>query len=171
MTTFSSKKRTRSRLKTQGLRFAWSAEFAGDLLQKVPGGGAVFLLPLSIEVCAGECLSEIVLLNIDERDALGLQVRLQAVTQFRDICPLVARRLVEFAGDNCLYVGRQLGESPFVAKHPVAVPDMPRQATGLLHFIEPCRRNDGQRILLALNHLGLKRGVDFVEVDWRGRGV
>src|ERR1700730_5661154 len=106
MTTFSSKKRTRSRLKTQGLRFPWSAEFAGDLLHKVPGGGAVFLLPLSIEVCAGERLSEIVLLDIDERDALGLQVHLQGVAQLRDIGPLVARRLIELAGDDCLYVVR-----------------------------------------------------------------
>src|SRR6476619_766594 len=106
MTAFSSKKRTRSRLEDQGLRFAWSAEFAGDLLHKVPSGGTIFLLPLSIEVCAGERLSEVVLLDIDERDALGLQVRLQGFTQLRDIGPLVARRLVELAGDDCLYVGR-----------------------------------------------------------------
>src|SRR6478752_9687000 len=106
MTTFSSKKGPVRVLNIQGLRFAWSAEFAGDLLHKVPGGGAIFLLPLSIEVCAGERLSEIVLLDIDERDALGLQVRLQGVTQFGDIGPLVARRLVELAGDDCLHVGR-----------------------------------------------------------------
>src|SRR5260370_21183097 len=110
MTTFSSKKRTARGLKTtQGSRFAWLTEFAGDLLHKVPGGGAVFLLPLSIEVCAGERLSEIVLLDIDERDALGLQVRLQGVTQLRDIGPLVARRLFELAGDDCLYVARWPG--------------------------------------------------------------
>src|SRR5258706_13201704 len=105
MTAFSSKK-TDPLAALRPKACAWSAEFAGDLLHKVPGGGAVFLLPLSIEVCAGGRLSEIVFLDIDERDALGLQVRLQGVTQLRDIGPLVARRLVEFAGDDCLYVGR-----------------------------------------------------------------
>src|ERR1700738_572497 len=126
MTAFSWKKESAGVLKAQDVRFAWSAEFAGGLLHKAPGGGAVFLLPLSIEVCAGERLPEVVLLDIDEGDALGLQVRLQGVTQLGDIGPLIARRPVEFAGDDCLQVGRQLGESTFVAKHPVAVPNMRR---------------------------------------------
>ena len=57
---------------------------------------------------------------------------------------------------------------PAFAEDPVTVPDMAGQAAVLLDLVEPGRRDDRQRVLLAVHHLGLQRRVELVEIDRAG---
>ena len=58
-----------------------------------------------------------------------------------------------------------------VHQEPEAVPHVVGHRAVFLHLVQLCRRDQRQRIFLALDDLGLQRRIDFAEIDRGGRGV
>src|SRR3954454_13056347 len=144
-----------------------SAELAGDLLQQLPGGIAVLRAPRGVEVGLAEGGAEGLLIDVDEGQALRAEVGAQRLAEACDVGTLVERRAVDFGPDDLLEILRQHLEEPLVGEDPIAVPDMAGQRAVLLHLVEPPGLDDRERVLLALDDVGLQRGVKLVEVDRR----
>ena len=147
-------------------------QFADGFFQQRPGLLAVFAFPFGVEAGGAQLFPE-------RRDASGwLNVRpLAASSCCRPAFSLAtsARSLTAaalmFLATMVLHVLRQLLPGAAVGQEPEAVPHVVGQRAVLLHLVELCGRDDRQRIFLALDDLGLQRGIDLAEIDRGGGGV
>jgi hypothetical protein len=125
-------------------------------------------LPLRIETRLGEGCAEGVAIDVEKADAFGGQIRAQRLAERCDVCALFGAGGIQFARDDRLHVGGHGGPAAAIGESYVAVPDMTRHRDGFLHLVKAGGIDDRERVFLALDDLGLERGIEFVEVD-RGR--
>ena len=67
-----------------------------------------------------------------------------------------------------LQVRRQAAPGAAIGDEPEAVPDVVGERAVLLHLVELRDLDDGQRVLLRVDDLGLQRRVDFAELQAGG---
>ena len=97
---------------------------------------------------------------------------LQARVQLGDVLALLDGGVVDVLGDDGR-AGRPAAPFPgaAVGQEPEAVPHVVGQRAVFLHLVQLGGRDDRQRVLLALDDLGLQRRIDLAEIDRGGRGV
>src|SRR5579883_1110736 len=146
-----------------------STQPAGIFLQHRPGLGAVFRAPFGIEARLLQGGAEGLGIGFVEDQPFLFQGALNGGVELCHIGTLVERALREVPGNDLLEVFGQRLPASLVGEHPIAIPHMARERAEFLHFEELGDLDQGQRILLALDHLCLERRVDLGEID-AGRG-
>src|SRR5471030_180843 len=142
---------------------------ADGLLEHAPRFGAELALPLFVEAGALQLGTERRRVGLDELHALALQRLGDGVVHLGEVLALGDGRGVELRLDDLAQVGGQRLPRLLVGQEPEAVPHVVGDGAILLHLVELGRVDQRQRILLAVDHVGLQRGVDLAEVDrgWR----
>ena len=146
-------------------------DLADAILEDVPGVFAVFAAPLLVEAGGAELVAERRGLDVVEGQALGLQAAADVDVELGKVGALVHGALVHLAGDDLLQVLGELFEGALVGEEPVTVPHVVGHAAVLLDFVEFGGVDDAEGVFLAVDDVGLQRGVDFAQVDAGGAGA
>src|SRR5271157_5350192 len=148
-----------------------SCQRAGRRFQQRPGLVVELRAPVLVEAGLAQGVAEAVAVDVIELQTLARQVLPQRVAELGYVGALLEARLVELRRHDLLDVRRQVGPRAAIAEDPVAVPHVAGHAAELLHLVQPRGGDDGQRVLLAFDDLGLQRRIDLVEVDQRRPGA
>ncbi len=85
--------------------------------------------------------------------------------EHRDIAVPAKRRCIRVLRRYPLRIGWQRRPGAAVAEHPEPILDVVGEGAECLHLLELGSRDDGERLLLPVDHAGLQRGIDLGEID------
>src|SRR5258705_5156840 len=130
-------------------------ELADGLFQQGPGLGAELRLPVRVETAGAQGVAERLGVNLVEDDARRLHFGGRLFVEAQDVLTLLRRSVRKRGGDGGANVLRQCVPADGVGEDVVAVPDMAGQRYVFLDFVELCTLDQRQRVLLAVDHMGL----------------
>ena len=145
-------------------------QFADGFFQVLPGLIAIFALPFRIEARRAQLVPEWRDRGLVEASPLAARSSRTVALSFS-----VSPRSSKAAALMFLATMARTSSGNFSQARRLARNQKPSHVVGqrtiLLHLVELCRRDQGQRIFLTFDDPGLQRRIDFAEIDRGRRGV
>ena len=134
-------------------------------LQDPPRLVAEFSLPFGIKARLAELLAERRRVRLIENQTLRGQVLLKTGVQLGDVVALFPASVADVLRHHFSHVLGQPLPRAAVGEEPEPVPHVIGQRAVSLDFIEFRGGDDGDRILLTIDNLGLESRIDLIEID------